>query len=323
VGTANPTATLKPSFFDYVQASEERLAPHMKSGIPDYAYREDYQIRKQIKKLPGFFPFIKFLTSQVVPLMKQQQNLTSLKVGPSQFPDVYAKAQRCARILGIGTPTVFIEPDLSTVNAYTFATEDDDPMIVITSAALERLSGDELLAVIGHECGHIHNNHTIHTLAAQLLIDGIGTLPPVNKAMLALATPLKFMFLSWSRAAEVTSDRAGIICSNSLESCQTLEAKFLYGSAVGRDEIDLESIYAQYDTLRRTPVRLVEIEHTHPIPTRRLLANREFFRSEILHSWRPDLVSAGHHLLDKKTLDKRTQALVGVAKSGKREDEEV
>jgi hypothetical protein len=63
----NPTAIVNTSFYDYVQATQERLVPHMLGGIPDYAYREDYAIRKGLKKIPGFVPIAKILTGQVVP----------------------------------------------------------------------------------------------------------------------------------------------------------------------------------------------------------------------------------------------------------------
>ncbi|MDR0905484.1 MAG: M48 family metallopeptidase [Oscillospiraceae bacterium] len=316
----NPLMAVDYSFYDYVTASQSRLAPHLIDGVPDYAYREDFALRKHIKRLPGFYPLAKALTNQYVPLIKQTLNLKCLKVGPSQFSDVYDKAVYCARILGIGIPTVFIDNDPSVINAFTVATEDEAPMICISSGLLERFSEDELLTVIGHECGHIHNEHSVFDLAAQLLIGAIGILPKMNQALTVLSTPLRLSFLSWSRAAEITCDRAGIICSNNKTDSLYAEAKLLFGASQDRNDINIEAIFQQYDSLRGTPVRLIEIESTHPIPARRILAEREFLSSEILYQWRPDWEPPETELLAKKELDDNTAKFVSIAKNGKRKD---
>jgi len=318
VESRNPTDNIDVSFSSYLKTRKLLTEAHMKRGIPDYAYAMDYAMRKKIHALPGAYAFFKALTSQFVPLFKQQINLDCLRVGPSQFSDVYEQAVECARVLGIGIPSVYIENNL-TLNAYTIATEDDAPMIVIHSGLLERLTPGELKAVIGHECGHIHNNHGIYRIAALVILESLAmTVPTVSLIIDLLSAPIRLALMAWSRASEVTCDRAGIICCDDPRDALMVNAKFLYGAAFNREDINIEAVLKQYDMLRSTPVRMLELAGAHPIPVRRIFAAQSFLDSEVLYSWRPDWKEPGRTLISKQELDARCEKYIGVVKSGKR-----
>ena len=315
----NPTDTIDICFQNYVQTRQRSSDLHMQNGIPDYAYGQDFVLREKIRAIPGAFALFKAVTSQYVPYLKQVYNLEALKVGPAQFPEIYEITQDCARRLGIGLPTVFIYPDPATINAFTIATEDDSPLIVIHSALLERFTRGELRTIIGHECGHIHNNHGIYNTAAEVILNSLSAgLPIIRQLLSLLSLPLKYAILSWSRAAEITCDRAGIICADDAGDELTAKAKLLYGGAFDAGEANLEAILRQYDMLRSTPVRLLELSSTHPVPVRRIFAAREFINSEILYSWRPEWRQAGRALISQEELDARCQRYVGVIASKKR-----
>ena len=107
-------------------------------------------------------------------------------------------------------PTLYVSPNIGALNAHTFGT-DEDPYIVINAALIDHLSEPELLDVIGHECGHIQNNHVVYMTTLHFL----GTRPTsflrwsVQPAVLALH--------AWARRAEVTCDRAGLLCTRDLD----------------------------------------------------------------------------------------------------------
>ena len=314
----NPTRAIDVSFSAYLNKRKELTESHMQGGIPDYAYGSDYAMRQKIRALPGVFAFFKALTSQVVPREKQETNLRGLKVGPSQFSDVYEQTVECARILGIGIPTVFILSDAS-VNAYAVATEDDAPLIVINSGLLERFTPGELKYVIGHECGHIHNNHSIYNIAARIIISSMTiAIPGVSQIIGLLTAPIQLALQAWSRAGEVTCDRAGVICCDDPADAQTACAKFMYGGTFNRDEVNIEAILKQYDTLSATPVRMLELLNTHPLPVRRIFAIKAFLDSDILYTWRPEWKQPGKQTISKEELDARCTKFIGVVKSEKR-----
>ncbi len=315
----NPTEAVSVDFTEYVREKKERMKPHMQGGIPDYAYGSDCVLRQKLRAVPGFYPLAKMITNTYVPRMKQQINLDGLKVGPSQFPDVYEIAADCARRLGIGVPDIYIRNSPSEINAFAYATEDDAPLIEITSALLERVTPGELRAVIGHECGHIHNAHGIYNTAAQIVLNSMQVaIPGVQQLLAMVSAPLRWAFMAWQRAAEVTCDRAGVICSEDPQDGVMLQAKLMSGAAFNHSEINLEPIMKQYDTLRETPVRLLELEYTHPLSIRRIFAIKEFLGSELLYTWRPEWKTPGMRLIDKQELDARCEKYISVSKSEER-----
>lgn len=315
----NPTDVIDVSFRKYLTERKAMTQSHMEGGIPDYAYGVDYMLRQKIRAIPGFYPLVKAITSTCVPYIKQRTNLHSLKVGPAQFSDVYDIVSDCAMRLGIGIPSVYIEPNPAVINAYTVAYEDDAPIIVITSGLLERVTSGELKAVIGHECGHIHNNHGIYNTAAELVLSSLQiAIPGIQQIMALISAPLRWAIMMWSRAGEVTCDRAGVICSDTADDDIALQAKFIYGAALNRQDVNIEAILKQYDTLRATPVRLLELESTHPLSVRRIFAIKEFLGSEVLYSWRPEWKTPDIHLIKKQELDTRCEKYISVTKSEKR-----
>lgn len=293
---------------------------HLVGGIPDYAYGPDYVLRQKIKGIPGIFPLFKAITNQYVPYFKQQTNLNCLKIGPNQFADVHEAVVDCARRLGIGIPTVFVEPNPSEINAWTYAFEDDAPIIVVTSALIERFTPGEIKAVLGHECGHIHNNHGIYNTAVQVILNSLAIgFPGIQMILKLVSYPIRLAMLSWSRAAEVTCDRAGIICADDINDEISSKAKFLFGAALNRTEINIEAVLKQYDMLRSTPVKLLELNADHPIPVRRIFADKEFFNCEILYQWRPEWKTPGMNLISKQELDARCEKYLDVTKGSKRD----
>ena len=319
----NPTSTLDIDFEKYMKARKQSSDAHLQGGIPDYAYGPDYAMRQKINAIPGAYALFKAITDHYVPYYKQQVNLNCLKVGPNQFPDVYEYVVDCSRRLGIGIPTVFVEPTASEINAGAYAFEDDAPMITITSALLERFTPGEVKAVLGHECGHVHNNHGVYMLAVKLILNSLTVNMPVVQQIVSLASyPVKLALFAWDRAAEVTSDRAGIICADDPNDEISSKSKFLYGAAFNRGAVDIETVLKQYESMRSTPVRLLELSADHPVAVRRIFAEKEYLCSEVLYTWRPEWKTPDMHLIGKQELDARCEKYIGVIKSGQRGGQE-
>ncbi len=312
----NPTQDIDISFNNYILNRQKKYANHLENGIPDYSFALDHIARQKINATPGVYRFFKALTNTIVPRARQEINMTGLKVSSMQYSHIYDMAVECADRLGIGIPTVYIKPEISILNAYTYAIEDEDPIIIINSSLIERFTEGELKAVIGHECGHIHNNHGIYNIAAETIINqGLGNIPIVSQILSLLSYPLQLMILSWSRAAEITCDRAGMICSDDPMDEVTSHIKFLHGGMLDAQEASIEQALKQYDSLRKTPVRFLELASTHPTSHRRALAALEFKNSELLYKWRPEWKNPDMDLLNKQELDMRCQKYVGVVKS--------
>ena len=312
----NPTQDINLNFADYVSERGSRIGKHMQGGIPDYAFASDYATRQKIAAIPGAFKLGKAITSQVVPRQRQICNMQGLRVGPNQFPEIYQMVRECSELLGIGIPTTFITAELGVLNAYAVATEDAEPMIVLNSSMVERFTPQELKSVIGHECGHIHNNHGIYNILASLLIDGVGASIPGVREVLALASlPLRIAIQTWSRAAEVTCDRAGVLCCGEVESIISTQSKLLSGGLLSGHQVNVDALLEQYDSLRTSPVRITEMLSTHPAGVRRILAAKEFINSQVFYDWHPELKAPDMHLYPKEELDARCARYISVTKN--------
>lgn len=313
--TSNPTNAIEIDFKDYIAQRQRTDNLHLEGGIPDYAFASDYALRQKIKAVPGVFAFFKALTSTYVPRQRQMVNLNGLKVGPNQYPEIYNMSVDCAKILGIGVPSVYIMPEMGELNAYTIATDDEAPIVVLYSSIVERFTSDELRSVIGHECGHIHNNHGIYSIAVETILNQSFNIPIISQILSTMTLPIQLMFQAWKRAAEVTCDRAGMICSNDMMDSLKADVKFMHGAMLNSKEANIEEALKQYDMLRKTPIRFLELDATHPLTIRRLYAGLEFQNSEILYRWRPEWKKAGMELINKQELDARCEKFVSVLKS--------
>lgn len=307
--TYNPLDKIDVSFTNYLNKRRKSADNHMVSGVPDYAYAMDNELRQQMMKIPYFDKLCRYIFGTIETRMIHLKNQDALAVGPDQFPEVYKMGVECAKILGIGIPNIYIETN-SSINAYTYATDDTSPILVITSGLLERVTPGELKAVIGHECGHSHNRHSVYQNVVNYVLSYAGN----NIGGVLLTAASVAIMNAWSRAAEVTADRASIICSDNFEDTISLHKKLLYGAAFGEHEVNIEPLRKQLDMMIDSPTHIFELMDSHPAAIRRIVADMEFIECEILYKWRPDKKTPGQIMRSKEETDMRCKKFIGVIK---------
>ncbi|HTP35996.1 MAG TPA: M48 family metallopeptidase [Candidatus Acidoferrales bacterium] len=329
----NPTTTIPLNFGAFLEERRSELAEHTAAGgITDYAFGFDHSLRKRIASVAPARYLVSMLSATAGPILRHLHRLEMVAVGPRQFPEIHSSGAACARRLGIGIPQIFIAPakDLA---AYTFATDDTAPTLVLSGGLIEVLEPAQLQFVIGHECGHIHNLHGAYNTAVQnltnplakLIFDkmvGLGVAMELVKSvshtrMLATAITgaLKMFFLHWSRAAEVTCDRAGLICCGDLESAQRTLATIATGGVTALRGLNIDEYLRQLEQTRKSPVKLLELFESHPLIPKRIEALRLFAESEVFCAWRPELRRAPR-VLDKGQLDAMCGRAIGILGPG-------
>jgi Zn-dependent protease with chaperone function len=197
----------------------------------------------------------------------------AVKVGERQFPRIHALAKTASETLDIATPRVFVVND-PRFNAATYGTNDDS-FVIVHSALVDHYSDAELLTVIGHECGHIHNAHVAYLTALHYLTSMAGFFVPwvLQPALIALR--------AWSRRAEITCDRAGMLVSRDTIASERAIAKLAVGSARLYEEFDIEAFLEQHEESSRGMGKYMEVFSTHPWLPKRLLAMRVFGESRL------------------------------------------
>jgi len=197
----------------------------------------------------------------------------AVKVGPNQFPKIHGLVLKCADTLGITPPALYIV-NSPVANAATFGTNDDS-FIMVHSALIDHMTDDELMSVIGHECGHIHNSHVVYLTAMHYLTRMAA------QHVRWLAGPAMLALSGWSRRAEVTCDRAGLLCVGSVEVSTRALTKLALGSRKLYEELNIEAFLDQHREGGDGIGRFAEMNASHPWLPKRVLALRAFAESEL------------------------------------------
>lgn len=321
----SPFADIDYRFSDYLSRKKlERSKKMDGNGLPNYAYYMDYECRKKVDSIPGLFKLAKTVTATVVPQMLREYNLQGVLASPTQFSEIYNMAKDCSKILGIGIPNVMIVPaiDGDDFNACTYAIDDEEPIILITGLMAQRMTPGELKAIIGHECGHIHNYHGTYQVLVDLIANigvvGLLALPGIRQLAGLLTQGAQYALLAFSRACEVTADRAAVICSDNVEDAFNASKKLMYNGAYLQDKVDVnldvDTLKEQLEMVNSNPVRFYELMTTHPLPLKRIFAQMEFANCETFYEWRPDLLKPGQTLNSKEQTDATVKNYIEVVK---------
>jgi Zn-dependent protease with chaperone function len=197
----------------------------------------------------------------------------AVKVSERQFPRIYRIVRTASETLGIHVPQVFLV-NSPVFNAGTLGTNEDS-FIVVHSSLVDQYSDEELLTVIGHECGHIHNSHVAYLTALHYLTTMAGMFLPwiLQPAMVALR--------GWSRRAEITCDRAGMLVARDQSAAERAITKLAVGSKKLYEEFNLDAFLEQHGESNQGIGKYMEVFATHPWLPKRVLAMRVFGESQL------------------------------------------
>lgn len=280
--------------------SKTRVAGERGEG---YAYEADLRVLRRMRSLRA----VELAVAQTVKLSKRvltgQLLGTAVRVSPRQFSRIQHIVDGCASTLGISTPSVYVVPNIAQINAMTYGT-DDEAFIIVHAATVDLLDDAELRFVIGHECGHIQNNHVVYLTTLRVLQAlvqaSLGLLGPV-------ILPATMALSAWSRSAEITCDRAGLLCCRDPDAATRAFAKLAVGSLKLFTELDISVYLEQLRDVREGIGRVAELQASHPFITRRIEALRLFSESELYR--RDNGLDGG---LDRAELERRTTEIIKV-----------
>lgn len=285
-------------FNAFVARRKAERAGGASQGEHDYSYVLDRQTRATFESAKP----IELAVASTVRMYKQvwrgQLLGSAVRVSERQFPRIQKIAAGCAETLGITTPQIYIVNN-PTLNAATYGT-DDESFIMVHSALVDHYTDEELRTVIGHECGHIHNCHVVYlTTLHYLKLVASAFIPWV-------VYPALIPLNAWSRRAEITCDRAGMLCSKNDQTSMRALTKLVLGSRKLYDEFNLEAFLEQHEEGRDGIGRYMEALASHPYLPKRVLAMRVFAESELYRKH----AGAGASGLTMQEVDDRVKALL-------------
>lgn len=203
---------------DWVISLALRLEPVPLLGLEAqaFAHPRDRQSLALIRSLPGverFYP--RFLDSTRSRFEQLRHQANAVEVTTRTASALRKTFDECCDILDVKPrPRLFMEAAGS--SAYTLGA--DEPLIVVSQIAIDRLPPLGQRFLLGHELGHVKARHYPYHQFAQAIED-LGTRAASWSLGLtnALKAPLMAPLAAWRRYSELTADRAGYLACQDRE----------------------------------------------------------------------------------------------------------
>jgi len=243
---------------------------HRLTGIASRSYQ--HPADKAATAALGAIPYLDRVVRKLIELgyeraLRQAALGASVRLSEAQLPDVWAEHVFAYRTLDVPeTPPLYMT-QLPFANAMAIGAKR--PIVVVNSELVRLLDAPQRRAVFAHEASHILADHQLYGTALEILtgLARSGRLP------LPLA-PIRTALLEWSRAAELSCDRAAaLVTRDPLAVCRTFLS--LAGGAMV-EQLDLDAFmkqgmeYAEEGSgLERLTRLLMDLGVTHPLPVRR------------------------------------------------------
>lgn len=232
-----------------------------------YEHPFDKAALSTLESTPGLSHIGNFITRNTIEKIYTVQHTGSgLKVTKDSYPQIYEYLEYACRILDIKKiPDLYLQWNYN-INAQTVGSEN--PIIVINSGLIDLCDDDEIMFVIGHECGHIKSNHMLYHMMAQVINMCIDMIPFGSIA----AAPIQYALYYWDRMSEYTADRAGLLCCQKPTVCIRTLSKMAGVPLAFHDKIDVNAFITQaqefkgldYDALSKTIKLLAIADNSHP-----------------------------------------------------------
>lgn len=231
-----------------------------------------------LQQIPGFDTLLKktvgaFGERNISMSYKAQ----AIRVGPNQYADIHKLLEGVCETLDTNVPPLYIsQQPIANAGAYGM----DNPFIVLNSSLIELASDPEITAVLGHEVGHIMSEHALYRTLLALLIGYAGPMSPlVSQAVV----PITMALQEWSRKAEVSCDRAGLLAVQDLDASIGLlcvMAGGVRGRSVNIDAfVEQSDEYGTSEGLDAYYKFMATLGRSHPFPVVRVAELRQWVAS--------------------------------------------
>jgi Zn-dependent protease with chaperone function len=260
-------------FQEYVAVKKNPDSKRNARGFGEYAYSGDVRILNSL----SYAKPVRIAAEASVRAFKawRKSDLLgkSVKVSARQFPHLYGVVRECAEELSIPVPAVYITQDFTGIDANTFGT-DRDAFTLIKSATVDHLTDAELRFLIGREFGKVQNSHVTYHTSLYFLSNSAGMF------VRWIVAPARLALAGWARRAEITADRAGLLCCRDEAVATAALVKIAVGSTELAKKVDIDDYLKQIDDIKEGIGRVSEYLLTEPYLPKRVKALRLFAESD-------------------------------------------
>ncbi len=261
-----------------------KLRPLAGLSIEEFRHPSDARATDALKKIPGLDKALAKLLEYGLERLYYVDNVASnLRVTPRMFGRLHRSLTWATKILDVPEPELYVTVD-PVPNAFTYG--HTKPFVTLTSGLVDMLSDEELFFVIGHEVGHIKAGHVLYGTMARNIAAVVAAL---GQATLGLGTllgqGLVIALYEWYRSAELTADRAALLCVQDIEPARDTFMKLAGGTTRLAAEMDRDEFLRQvaaYEEVDRSTLDkaykvLLTLYRTHPFAMQRAHALNDWF----------------------------------------------
>lgn len=238
-------------------------------GISPRAYEHpvDRGALATLRAVPGFAQVVKAVSGFYNERGERLMALaSSIRVGPKQYPELDRLRHECAETLDLpAVPNLYVYQD---PRIQASAVGMDEPFLRVSTGLVELMNPESLRFAIGHEMGHVLSGHTVYRTIMVRLISlqvSMSWTPVSALGIRAVIAALR----EWFRKAELSCDRAGLLCSQ--DPTAALRAQIQVAGGIDPARIDVPSFLqqaAEYESVEDIrdsflKLRFVETE-SHP-----------------------------------------------------------
>lgn len=239
-------------------------------GISPRAYEHpvDRGALSALRAVPGFPQVLKALSGFFAERRVRLSFLSSaIRVGPEQYPELDRLRNECAAALDLErVPALYVT---LSPEARAMAIGKDEPFIVVTTGMVELLDADGMRFMLGHEMGHILSGHAVYRTMMLVIARMILTMSWNPLSALGLRA-VNAALLEWFRKAELSADRAGLLCGQ--DAPAALQVHIQLAGGIDPKKVNIPAFLRQaeeYDgveDLRDSIHKLMTLEETaHPL----------------------------------------------------------
>lgn len=167
----------------------------------------------------------------------------SIRCGPNQYPTLYNIMRESCKVMDMPEPELYVSNN-PFPNA--FAGGVERPYVTLRSSMIDTMSDEELYFIMGHELGHIKSKHVLYRSVGYLLFPLLDLLGRRSMGASDVASYALFLaFYEWSRQAEFSCDRAGLLVSQDFKAAIRSQIKLAAGPSRLADELNQEAFMEQ------------------------------------------------------------------------------
>ncbi len=249
-----------------------------RTRLPDihadaFVHDSDRAALEVLRSVPGLDTVArKWASGSIERKIHALRSRSSVRVGPQQYATIHRMVVEACEILDLEVPKTYISGHFQ-VNASAFGFQEYT--LTLNAGLIDQMEDEQVLAVIGHELGHMLCDHMLYkSLAHVITVYGLKALSVMIGGLTSLLTvPLQLALYNWSRAAEYSCDRAGLLVVQDPQVVARTLVKLAGGPRRLRDEFSLDAVREQHRdfedsaTLTERWYALVhDAYRTHPDP---------------------------------------------------------